>query len=185
MRAFMKSIVLILLLMIFSACYDDYPVTEKQKVPVDQNLLGTWKIVAEYNSNDGLWNSFEEQGSMVVLKWSEREYVINFADLYFRAYGINLNEKDRVLQTELLERDNQYITSKFSVWSYEEQNDTLIISLLNHDLLNTTFTKPDSTQKFSAATYVKNSREYRNHVMSYSKNDSLFFNVYRCVRSAK
>lgn len=171
---------LLFFLLLISSCYDEIPVTEKMKLPVDNTLLGTWKIVSEYNSREGRWDDFEEKGQMVILKWSEKEYVVNFSDLYFRAYGISLNTKRQVLQTELLKRDNQYITSKYSVWEYENRGDTLIISLLNHNLLNTTFTEPDSGK--TDAVYVKNSRQYERVVRSYADSDSLFFNVYRCVR---
>lgn len=178
LKIVLKSLLILLAVLFISSCYDEIPVTEKMRIAVDSSLLGSWDIVSEYNSSEESWVDFKERGEMVILKWSENEYVINFSDLYFRAYGISLNSKDKVLQTELLKRDNQYICSKYSVWAYSG-GDTLTISLLNHDLLNTTFSEPDAVN--SSAFYVKDSRKYRKHLRDFSASDSLFFPVYRCV----
>ena len=147
-------------LLLLSGCKYETVLSEKQGLPLDPSVLGTWIespiTVRKNNPNNRL----------VIEQGLDGEYLIRVDEARFRAYPIYLGGIDCV-QVEFLELEDQLPPSKhdtgkrFDVWLFQHQNDELIISTLNPELVSDELKE---TSKLQAA------------FLKHSKNPHLFSN---------
>lgn len=136
MHQLMKAV---LHLLVFSfalaACQYKVPLTEEHEIPVDPLVLGSWKIVpAPGQDNDS---------AILILKFSDTEYSVRYhedgGNLYFRAYGINI-DGIAAIQLELIGNDDGAVNAdeydRYHVIAYHLDKDLLKISTLNTELVD-------------------------------------------------
>jgi len=134
----MKKIIWMLFTVTFflTACEFNAPLTTDHNIPIDQAILGYWKITSIENKVDAT--------EIRIYAFSETEYVVHYLedgdDLYFRAYAINVGGVPAV-QLELMvgagdgpgsnEEDDRY-----HVASYKIVDGMLRISTLNSNVID-------------------------------------------------
>jgi len=132
-RAFLP----ILLLLFYSGCKYEAPLTQEHGIPIDQSVLGLWELIP------GKGGKKDPHERVMVLKYSETEYLIHYPigrnGMYFRGYPIRIGGVPCV-QIQLIgtEEGNLDPDSKelFQVVSYQLSQGELIIKTLNTDLVD-------------------------------------------------
>ncbi len=122
---------------VFAGCNYVSPLVEKDKVPVDAELLGVWELIP------GEENPSQEKFEALILKFSDTEYAIQYPrrdkeTLFFRGYLIELGGVN-FLQTQLIgseagsadPKDRKYDVLAFSI-----EGDTLTTAMLNTEIVN-------------------------------------------------
>lgn len=123
------SVLLCLIVLFGISCIYEEPLVEEDVIEINEEVLGSWKSV-------------EEDVSVVVLKFSETEYVIEYWDeknsLYFRGYEIEVGGV-KCVQIQLIGSDKEAARGKerrYHVVKYELEGDKLEIRLLNDDVVD-------------------------------------------------
>jgi hypothetical protein len=132
-----RSLTLIAALLVFAGCQYDSPLTDEHSVSIDRALLGVWEEIPD----DGA--SLDELNRMVVLKFSETEYLVHYPVKknggYYRAYPFSLGGVEGV-QLEILgsgsgpieeDEDDIYIVASYAIINGE-----LEVQLLNEQLVD-------------------------------------------------
>lgn len=133
-------------LLLLTACEYNAPLTEDHDIPIDQAVLGSWKIAAIENKDDDT--------EIRVYKFSETEYAMHYLEdggnLYFRAYAINLGGVSAV-QLELIGNGEEPVAGdeddRYHVVSYKIVDDLLHIATLNSNLVDDELPDSESLQK--------------------------------------
>ena len=146
----MKKLALILFLSIFflNACEFRSPLTTVHSIPIDQAVLGPWKIIPQGNDDDS--------AELRIYEFSDTEYSIHYSenggDLYFRAYAIDVGGITSV-QLELIGTDKESVRSnddyddRYHVAAYKMVGELLEIRTLNSDLINADLADSESLRK--------------------------------------
>ncbi len=135
----MKKIAFFLTISVFLmfGCIYEIPLVEEHTIPIDQSVLGLWEAIPEKGEKS------ENPEKMMVLKFSETEYIVHYPidkdGMYFRAYPIKIGDISCV-QIQLIgtgegsvEKDTKEI---YHVISYQLSNNILEIKMLNPDLVD-------------------------------------------------
>ena len=146
MRA--RSLSLIAALLLFAGCQYDSPLTEEHSIPIDPALLGVWEEMPDDGDSPG------EAARMIVLKFSETEYLVHYPvgkdGGYYRAYSFSLGGLDGV-QLEVVGSENGPIDSTeedlFLVASYSIINGELEVKLLNGELVDDVLTGSEAIRE--------------------------------------
>ena len=143
----MKTIwVSVLSVLLLAACEYKAPITTEHKIPIDPLVLGAWKIVPAENQDNN--------SSVLIFRFSDTEYSVHYhessGDLYFRAYGINIDGVGAA-QLELIGSDDGPVDEdeqdRYQVVSYELENDLLKISTLNSEWVDDELPDSESLRK--------------------------------------
>ena len=138
--------ILFICVLLLSACKYKTPITTEHDIPVDQHVLGSWKIVPAENQDN--------QSGILIFRFSDTEYSVHYhedgGNLYFRAYAINIDGVAAV-QLEFIGSDDgpagEDATERFHVISYQLENDQLKISTLNTELVDDKLDDSESLRK--------------------------------------
>jgi hypothetical protein len=141
------SLILVFILIIFTACDYDAPLVGEASLPIDQALLGTWEAISE----DRVGQASPER--MVIRQESANLYAIEYVDgessIYFKGWLAEL-EGIHFLQLEVTADNEGPVgaedTDLFSVVSCALDNGELVYRSLNTDLINKDLADTDSLQ---------------------------------------
>lgn len=130
------SVMLVAAILCLAGCKYEAPLTHEHSIPVDASVLGFWEVVPDGNESP------DSSESMMVLQYSETEYLIHYSakeePLYFRGYPIKIGGVPCV-QLQVIGIDNKPVDPQkkdlFHVASYERVNGELVIRTLNSDLI--------------------------------------------------
>jgi len=133
----LKKTVLVLLscLFVVGACEYNVPLTTDHSIPIDQTILGAWKIVPAGNEDDDT--------EVRIYEFSDTEYVVHYyeagGDLYFRAYAIKIGDVSAV-QFELIGSNEKPVSGdedeRYLVVKYKISNGLLEVATLNSDVVD-------------------------------------------------
>ena len=133
-----QGLILIFILIIFTACDYDAPLVGEASLPIDQALLGTWEAIPYDRAGQ------ESPERIVIRQESANLYVIEHVDgesiIYFKGWLAEL-EGSRFMQVEVTGdskkgSDGAEDDDLFSVVTYALDNDELVVRSLNTDLVN-------------------------------------------------
>lgn len=130
-------------LMLIAGCSYKVPLTEEHTIPIDQKLIGPWVAV------DDVEKDCEKQESILVIQFSETEYVVCFhtdtdGNFYMRGYPVQIGGVSCV-QIQLISplefepgssEEKEYSEKRFAVAKYEIRDDTLEVSVLSDDVVD-------------------------------------------------
>jgi hypothetical protein len=127
----------VFILIILTACDYDAPLVGEASLPIDQALLGTWKIISEDPAEQ------ESLERIVARKESANLYVIEYVDgdsvIYFKGWLAEL-EGIHFVQLEVTGSNEGPVgaeeTDLFTVASYTLVNGEFVVRGLNTDLVN-------------------------------------------------
>jgi hypothetical protein len=139
-----QGLILIFILIIFTACDYDAPLVGEASLPIDQALLGTWEVIsedlAERKSPDRIVIR-QESVNLYAIEYvsgkseiSDDESIIYFKGWLAELEGIPFVQLE-ITGTNEGPFDNED-TDLFSVVSYALDNGELVIRILNTDLVN-------------------------------------------------
>lgn len=123
--------------LLMSACDFQVPLSASNIIPIDNSALGIWQLVNEKEEP-------AEADVVTILRFSDTEYLLqhtsNGSSIYFRAYLIDV--ADRILlQAEVIGGEEgppkESYKELFSVITYTIEDDELIFSSLNTELIDT------------------------------------------------
>jgi hypothetical protein len=169
----MKAVALLMIVagLLAAGCEYQAPLTEEHKIPVDPVVLGLWESVP-----DGGGSSDTNRERMIVLKYSETEYLVHYPTgkdgQYFRGYPMKIAGAPCV-QVQLIGAatgDVKKEDRKYHVVSYTLSNGELTLMTLNTAVV-------DKTLKDSAA--------LRRAFEKNKKNKELFVNPGKFRKVAK
>ena len=140
--------------LLFAGCEYESPLTTEHNIPIDSALLGIWE-----NVPDSEKKSESKNEHMMVLKYSETEYLIHYPTgsdgIYYRGYPIKIGNVSCV-QLEVVGTEDGPLDHKekdlFHVASYEFKQDFLEVRLLNTDVVDDELKGTDALRK----TFVEN-----------------------------
>lgn len=119
--------------LVAGGCNYEFPVQEKPDIPVDKNLLGLWEIITKDKDKAGQ--------KMLVLKFSEKEYLIRYYKgkeaMYFRGYLVKIG-KTVFFQDQYLgdaEKPARQKDRKYSLVKYSLKDNILEIAFLNPEAI--------------------------------------------------
>lgn len=128
--------VLSLALVLFSGCIYEVPMTPDHAIPVDPAMVGLWQGVPEPGKAD------EPDARMLVLKYSDTEYVIRYPSgrdaMYFRGYPIKVGNLQCV-QIQLIGGDDQPVKGddrRYHVVACKLADGVLEVRTLNPDVIS-------------------------------------------------
>lgn len=131
-------------ILLLVGCEYESPLTKDHSIAIDSALLGLWgEIPNEAESSD-------QDDRMMILKYSDTEYLIHFDGIYYRGYPIKIGGIScvqlQVIGTEdgPLETDEKDL---FHVASYRLTNSGLEIKLLDTDLVDDALKTTDELVK--------------------------------------
>jgi hypothetical protein len=143
----MKAVALLMIVagLLAAGCEYQAPLTDEHRMPVDPAVLGLWESVP-----DGYGSSDTNRERMIVLKYSETEYLVHYPTgkdgQYFRGYPMKIADVPCV-QVQLIGAatgDVKNEAPKYHVVSYTLSNGELSLMTLNTAVV-------DKTLKGSAA----------------------------------
>ena len=151
-------IVFSICLLLLAGCKYEAPLTQEHRIPIDEGILGLWELMPDNQ------DSPPSQGQMLVLKFCETEYLIQYTtgedDTYLRGYPIQIGEKSCV-QLQIIGDDAGPPTAKdrhlYEVAAYTVSTNELVVHTLNSDLVDPELT--DSTALRNAFLEVRNEKE--------------------------
>jgi len=133
-------------LLLLAACEYDVPLTADHNIPIDDAVLGSWKIATIGNKDDDT--------EIRIHKFSDTEYAVHYLEdggnLYFRAYAINIGGVS-AMQLELTGSAKKAVGSdeddRYQVASYKIVDGLLHIALLNSELVDDELPDSESLRK--------------------------------------
>ena len=139
------SLAALIFIILLSGCKYEVPVMENTQIPIDENILGLWQLVAEQGEDP------DPAEKILVLKYSDSEYLIKYpADenaMYYRGYLIKL-DGIRAVQLEVLGTESGPVDTKekYVVEAYKVKGDILKTATINSDLIDTDITDSSELQ---------------------------------------
>jgi len=128
----MKTMMSLVAVLLLCSCVYEAPLVEEAVIPVDPQLTGVWKELAEEGKAE------DPDDRMVILPFSKTEYVVirppGHDALYFRAYPIRV-EGLELLQLEWLQADPDG-DERYQVCRYAVQDGVLTVKTLNEDVIS-------------------------------------------------
>lgn len=132
---FTKSLMIICILLT-SACDFDVPLSAENAIPIDRSLLGVW-------FSDNGEESISDLVQIDVMEFSDNEYLIEYyqdrSSLFFRAYLIKVSDR-LMLQAQLLGNEDEPVATsiieRFAVISYTLESDHVIFSKMNAGVID-------------------------------------------------
>lgn len=126
------TILMVVTVLFLEGCGYDFPLTKEHNIPIDLAILGLWGP--------------EKKKDLVILKYSDTEYLIHFFTnrdaVYFRGYPIKIGGI-ACIQLQVIGTDDgpphPEERHAFAVVSYLLINDELEVRLLNTDLVSKDF----------------------------------------------
>lgn len=147
----MKSITVLLgaTVLLMVGCQYEAPLVREHTIPVDAAALGLWVPVPEEGEES------PEDQNMMILKWSDTEYLIHYPagkdGLYYRAYPIKIGGVECVQLQVIGTKDGPPAPDEkalYYVASYQLKDGGLEIKTLNTDLIGD---KLKTTEELQAA----------------------------------
>lgn len=130
------AILPVFVLLFYSGCKYEAPLTKEHNLAIDQSVLGLWELIP------GKGEKRDPHERVMILKYTETEYLIHYPigkdGMYFRGYPINIGDvpcvQIQLIGTEEgnLDKDNKEL---FQVVSYQLSHGDLIIKTLNSSLV--------------------------------------------------
>ncbi len=127
------SLILIVAALTMFGCVYKAPLAKKQKVKIDDSVLGAWQMVDEASKT---------AGNLLVLEYTDTEYLVSYknedATMFFRGYPIKV-EGVSCVQLQLVGTGEGSIKQedrKYNVISYTAAKDALTIKLLNTEVVD-------------------------------------------------
>src|SRR5512133_2209097 len=115
-------------MLFMGGCKYKAPLTTEHRIPIDSVVLGLWEMVPDDAENRG------ERERMVVLRYSDTEYLIHFPDtnegMYFRGYPIKVGDVPCVQLQAIGSKDGPMahsVQELFDVATYEFANGELVV----------------------------------------------------------
>ncbi|MEN8007342.1 MAG: hypothetical protein ABFS42_10030 [Candidatus Krumholzibacteriota bacterium] len=139
MRNLILPITIVIILT--TGCVHEAPLTKEHTLAIDPALLGLWELVPGEAKGD------PDEDRMVVMRWSDTEYLVQLPlgaeGDFFRAYPAEIGGRSLV-QAEFLGNCTRdwYPPEKtfFPVVTYEIVEGILIVSSLNHEVVDVEIT---------------------------------------------
>ena len=126
------AILMVVAVLIAAGCEYQAPLTDEHKIPVDPAVLGLWESIPDANDS-----SSTNEERMIVLKYSETEYLVHYPTgkdgLYFRGYPMQIAGVPCV-QVQLIGTATGDVKKEertYHVVSYTLSNGELTIKTLN------------------------------------------------------
>jgi hypothetical protein len=143
-----NSIFIFAVILLFYGCQYDFPLSRQHIIPIDSLLLGMWEAIPEEG------NESEPPEQMMVLKYSETEYMIDYPigsdGIYFRGYPIKIG-KTSCMQLEVIGDakgpPNKNEKNLFLVATYTIDDDQMEIKILNTELIGNNLTSTEAIQQ--------------------------------------
>ncbi|MBL1217979.1 MAG: hypothetical protein D8M59_10855 [Planctomycetes bacterium] len=154
-------VALALSVLFVTACEYDAPLTKKHTIAIDEAVLGLWQAVPEDEAaadeeamsvGDGEMLEEPAPPSLLVLKFSDTEYVVVYAEddesMYFRAYPIKIGDTECV-QMQAIGTEEGSVddddSNRFMVMKYEiSAAGHLSVRMLDSDVVDSMLTDSDS-----------------------------------------
>lgn len=145
MRTNSILMLLVATVLFMGGCKYEFPLTTEHRIPIDSIVLGLWEMVPDDKENP------DERERMIVLRYSDTEYLIHFPNMdegmYFRGYPVKIGEVQCVQLQAIGTKDGPMANSVkrlFDVASYEIANGELIVRTLNTDLVDASVNNPEA-----------------------------------------
>lgn len=131
-----------------AGCAYKAPLTKDHIIPIDSAMLGLWSQVSEKG------NTSDPDEQMLVLKFSDTEYLIHFASenekIFLRGYPIKIG-KISCLQLQILGNEagppDKNEKDLFLVVSCMLTNDQLVVKMLNENLVDDNLETSEALRK--------------------------------------
>ena len=138
----------ILTILFLSSCVYDAPLTEENKIPIDEAIVGLWGHATKDKEES------DPGPELMILKYSDTEYLVHYPankkGFYFRGYPIKISGVSCV-QLEVIGtsegRLKEDFDSRFRVMSYQVTDQGLVIRELNDDLVNSDLKTSEELRK--------------------------------------
>jgi hypothetical protein len=158
--------ILVISVLLLAGCQYISPIEEEHKIPIDEAVLGFWKPIYEKERKP------DPAEELLVMKFSETEYVIFAGGIFFRGYPINVGGIPCVQLQVIADWEGPVKKTEknlFHVATYQLENGELTVKRLNESLLHNTLNREDLRKEFLKH---KNNKELFNEPMKFRRMET-------------